>query len=82
MPTSPGDAPPPGGIVPADYAITVLGVDTAQDVVYVDDSACRNGKGIAVKMDVFMSAWSPLEPLEPQTITAHVTPPQRSTIAA
>jgi hypothetical protein len=69
----------PGGVVSANHAITVLGIDTAKNIVYVNDSASQNGMGIAMKMDVFMGAWAPNEY---QTITAYVTPAQESAIAA
>lgn len=69
----------PGGVVSADHAITVLGVDTAKNIVYVNDSAFEDGKGIALKMDVFMAAW---KANDFQTITAYVTPVQESAIAA
>ncbi len=31
----------PGGAVTADHAITVLGIDTVNNIVYVNDSACE-----------------------------------------
>lgn len=69
----------PGGIVSANHAITVLGIDTAKNIVYVNDSAFRNGKGIAMDMDVFMSSW---RANDYQTITAYVTPAANASIAA
>jgi hypothetical protein len=70
----------PGEVVTANHAITVLGIDTVNNIVYVNDSAYKN-PGIALKMDVFMNAWAANEY---QTITAHVTPVQdaATTIAA
>lgn len=65
----------PGEVVRANHAITVLGIDTAKNIVYVNDSAYQN-PGIAIKMDVFMSAWAANEY---QTITAYVTPAQEAT---
>jgi hypothetical protein len=70
----------PGGAVTANHAITVLGIDTVNNIVYVNDSAFETeGKGMAVKLNVFMSAWAANDY---QTITAHVTPATPSTIAA
>ncbi|SBS76061.1 conserved exported hypothetical protein [uncultured Mycobacterium sp.] len=70
----------PGGAVTADHAITVLGIDTVNDIVYVNDSAFETkGQGMAVKLNVFMSAWAANDY---QTITAHLTPAIESTIAA
>lgn len=69
----------PGGADTADHAITVLGIDTAKNLVYVNDSAFRNGAGIGMKMDVFMAAW---KANDFQTITASVTPVQESAVAA
>jgi hypothetical protein len=68
----------PGDAVTANHAITVLGIDTIKNIVYVNDSAFDN-PGIAMKMDVFMSSWAANDY---QTITAHVTPAQQSAIAA
>ncbi|MBB3748886.1 hypothetical protein FHT44_001347 [Mycolicibacterium sp. BK634] len=68
----------PGDAVTANHAITVLGIDTTKNIVYVNDSAFNN-PGIAMKMDVFMSSWAANDY---QTITAYVTPAQQSTIAA
>lgn len=68
----------PGDAVTANHAITVLGIDTINNIVYVNDSAFNN-PGIAMKMDVFMSSWAANDY---QTITAYVTPAQESTIAA
>lgn len=65
----------PGEVVTANHAITVLGIDTAKNIVYVNDSAYQN-PGIAIKMDVFMNAWAANEY---QTITAYVTPAQEAT---
>ncbi|OYN75433.1 hypothetical protein CG716_25655 [Mycolicibacterium sphagni] len=69
----------PGGVVSANHAITVLGIDTVNNVVYVNDSAFADGKGIAIKLSVFMSAWAPNDY---QTITAYVAPAANATIAA
>ncbi|BBY64056.1 hypothetical protein MHEL_22990 [Mycolicibacterium helvum] len=70
----------PGGAVTANHAITVLGIDTVNDIVYVNDSAfLTKGQGMAVKLDVFMSAWAANDY---QTITAYVTPAAEATIAA
>jgi hypothetical protein len=70
----------PSGADSADHAITVLGVDTVNDIVYVNDSAfLTKGQGMAVKLDVFMSAWAASDF---QTITAYVTPAAEATIAA
>ena len=68
----------PGDAVTANHAITVLGIDTVNDIVYVNDSAFSR-PGIAMKRSLFMSAWAANDF---QTITAHVTPAQESTIAA
>ncbi len=70
----------PGGVVTANHAITVLGIDTVNNIVYVNDSAfLTKGQGMAVKMNVFMSAWAANNY---QTITAHLTPAAEATIAA
>ncbi|MGY4711485.1 C39 family peptidase [Mycolicibacterium sp. CBM1] len=44
----------------ADHLITVLGIDTTKNLVYVNDSAFKEetGKGMAIEMKVFMSAWA------------------------
>lgn len=63
-----------------DHAITVLGIDTVNNVVYVNDGAwSKQGKGMGLRLDTFMRAWSANDY---QTITAYVTPAQQSTIAA
>lgn len=43
-----------------DHLITVLGIDTAKNVVYVNDSAWQQekGMGMAIPMNVFMSGWA------------------------
>jgi hypothetical protein len=67
----------PGGAVTANHAITVLGIDTVNNIVYVNDSAfLTKGKGMAIKMNVFMSAWAANDY---QTITAYVTPAAEAT---
>ena len=68
----------PGDAVTANHAITVLGIDTVNDIVYVNDSAFSR-PGIAMKRSLFMSAWAANDF---QTITASVTAAQESTIAA
>ncbi len=43
-----------------DHLITVLGIDTTKNVVYVNDSAWEQekGMGMAIPMNVFMSGWA------------------------
>lgn len=43
-----------------DHLITVLGIDTNKNVVYVNDSAWEQtkGMGMAISMNVFMGAWA------------------------
>jgi hypothetical protein len=63
-----------------DHAITVLGIDTVNNIVYVNDGAwATRGKGMGLTLDTFMTAWSANDY---QTITAYVTPAQESAIAA
>jgi hypothetical protein len=63
-----------------DHAITVLGIDTVNNIVYVNDGAwATRGKGMGLRLDTFMKAWSANDY---QTITAYVTPAQESSIAA
>jgi hypothetical protein len=70
----------PSGADTADHAITVLGIDTVNDIVYVNDSAfLTKGQGMAVKLAVFMSAWAASDY---QTITASFTPAADAAIAA
>ena len=60
-----GFAPPPPG-TRANHAIVVIGVDTATNTVYVNDSSVSQinpatgrpwGQSMAVPLDVFMAAW-------------------------
>ncbi|MGU3501188.1 hypothetical protein [Mycobacterium sp. C31M] len=41
----------------ANHAVTVLSVNMTKGVVYINDSAPRQGQGLAVPLDQFMKAW-------------------------
>ncbi|BBX05263.1 C39 family peptidase [Mycolicibacterium aichiense] len=57
-----------------DHAITVLGIDTDKDVIFVNDGAWKNGgQGMGLPLNTFMKAW---RANDYQTITAYVTPAQ------
>jgi hypothetical protein len=45
------------GIVQSNHAVIVLSVDLTKNVVYLNDSALKNGQGFAVPLDEFMKAW-------------------------
>lgn len=42
----------------ANHAVTVLSVNMTKGVVYINDSAPRQGQGLAVPLDQFMKAWA------------------------
>ncbi len=48
--------PGPNG-VQTDHFVVVLSVDMTKKVVYLNDSAYRNGQGFPVPLDEFMKAW-------------------------
>jgi len=62
--------PGPNG-VQTDHFVVVLSVDMTKKVVYLNDSAYRNGQGFPVPLDEFMKAWQyssySLITAEPQT---------------
>ncbi|BBY64059.1 C39 family peptidase [Mycolicibacterium helvum] len=64
-----------------DHLITVLGIDTNKNVVYVNDSAFEQeeGMGIAIPMNRFMSAWAADSYL---TITAVAAATSQTALAA
>lgn len=45
------------GLDVSNHAVTVLSVNMTKGVVYLNDSALRNGQGLAVPLDQFMKAW-------------------------
>lgn len=64
-----------------DHLITVLGIDTNKNVVYVNDSAWEQNKGMgmAISMNVFMSAWAADSY---NTLTAVASASSRTALAA
>lgn len=61
-----------------DHDVTVLGIDTVNNIVYLNDSAWESdkGQGMAVPMDLFMKAWSANEYW---SISAQLIPPTDTT---
>lgn len=49
----------PGGFLVGNHAVTVLGIDTTNRIVYINDTALVGGQGLALSYDDFLSAWKP-----------------------
>jgi hypothetical protein len=66
--------PLPLGFLRANHAVTVLAVDTTNNVVYLNDSALdqSQGQGMELPLDVFMKAWQASQFL---TVTAQTAVP-------
>ncbi len=47
----------PRGGVQRDHDVVVISVDLTKKVVFINDSAMRNGQGFPVPLDEFMKAW-------------------------
>jgi Peptidase_C39 like family len=41
----------------ADHAVVVIGVDTANNVVHLNDSGTKNGRDEQIPLDLFLKAW-------------------------
>ncbi|MFY2859181.1 C39 family peptidase [Mycobacterium sp. THU-M104] len=50
--------PSQGQRTQADHAVVVTGVDTADNVVHLNDSGTPNGRDELIPMDIFTQAWS------------------------
>ncbi len=49
----------PGGFIQGNHAVTVLGVDVTNKVVYINDTALAQGQGMALSYEDFLAAWKP-----------------------